>query len=140
MATFQRFNSFIEAVAEKKHDMSADTFKVMLTNTAPVATNTVKANITEIAGGNGYTAGGQTVPIASSSQTAGTYTAAVNTTLTWTAAGGSIASFRYAVMYNDTATNDELVGFWDYGSSISPAAGETFNWVMNANLLTIAPV
>lgn len=140
MATFQRFNSFIEAVAEKKHDMGADTFKVMLTNTAPVATNTVKANITEISGGNGYTAGGQTVAVASSSQTSGTYTAAVNTTATWTAAGGSIASFRYAVMYNDTATNDELVGFWDYGSTISPAVGESFSWVMNANLLTIAPV
>lgn len=140
MATFQRFNSFIEAVAEKKHDMSADTFKVMLTNTAPVDTNTVKSNITEISAGNGYTAGGITIPITSSSQTSGTYTAAVNTTATWTASGGSIAPFRYAVMYNDTATNDELVGFWDYGSSISPATGEAFDFVMNANLLTIAPV
>ncbi len=140
MATFQRFNSFIEALAEKNHDMGADTFKVMLTNVAPVATNTVKANITEIAAGNGYTAGGQTVPVVTSSQTAGTYTASVNTTLEWTATGGALATFRYAVMYNGTATNGELVGFWDYGSSITPATGEKFQWVMNANLLTIAPV
>lgn len=140
MATFNRFNSFIEAVAEKKHDMSSDVFKVMLTNTAPVATNAVKADITEISAGNGYTAGGEVVTVASSSQTSGTYTAAVNDSVLWTASGGAIASFRYAVMYNDTATNDELVGFWDYGSSISPATTETFEWVMNANLLTIAPV
>lgn len=140
MATFNRFDSFIEAVAEKKHSMGADTFKVMLTNTAPSAANSVKADITEISAGNGYTAGGQTVPVASSSQASGTYTAEVNTTVTWTASGGSIASFRYAVMYNDTATNKELVSFWDYGSSISPASSETFDWVMNDNLLTITPV
>lgn len=140
MTAFNRFNSFIEAVAEKKHDMSADTFKVMLTNTAPVATNAVKADITEISAGNGYSAGGIAVAVASSSQTSGTYTAAVNDSALWTASGGNIAFFRYAVMYNDTASNDELVGFWDYGSSISPASGETFEWSMNANLLTITPV
>ena len=58
MAAFNKFNSFVEAVAEKTHNLGSDTLKVALTNSAPVATNTVFANITEIAAGNGYTAGG----------------------------------------------------------------------------------
>lgn len=136
MAAFNKFNSFIEAVFEGQHNFASNTFKVYLSNTSPAAANSVKADIAEIANGNGYTTGGQTVTISSSSQTGGTYTAAVNQTLTWTASGGNIASFRYAIMYNDTSATDLLVGWWDYGSSISPAAGETFQWVMNTNLIS----
>ena len=136
MAAFNKFNSFIEAVFEGQHNFASNTFKVYLSNTAPTAANSVKADIAEIANGNGYTTGGQTVTISSSSQTGGTYTAAVNQTLTWTASVGNIASFRYAIMYNDTSATGLLVGWWDYGSSISPAAGETFQWVMNTNLIS----
>lgn len=136
MAAFNKFNPFIEAVFEATHNFGSNTFKVMLTNTAPTSANSVKADITEISAGNGYTAGGQAVTILTSSQTGGTYTATVNQTLTWAASGGNIANFRYAVMYNDTAASKNLVGWWDYGSSISPAAGETFQWVMNANLIS----
>ena len=68
MASFNKFNSFAEALTEKKHDLGADTLKVLLTNAAPIATNTVKANLTEITAANGYTAGGAT---ASSSITTG---------------------------------------------------------------------
>lgn len=126
MATFTKFNSFVEALAEKKHDLGADTLKVMLTLTAPVATNTVKADLTEIAAGNGYTAGGNACTITSSAQTSGTYKLVLADPATWTASGGAIANFRYAVLYNDTATNDELIGFWDYGSTVTVATGETF--------------
>jgi hypothetical protein len=126
MATFTKFNSFVEALAEKKHDLGADTLKVMLTLTAPVATNTVKADLTEIAAGNGYTAGGNACTISSSAQTSGTYKLVLADPATWTATGGAIANFRYAVLYNDTATNDELIGFWDYGSTVTVATGETF--------------
>ena len=136
MAAFNKFNSFIEAVFEGQHNFASNTFKVYLSNTAPAAANSVKSDIAEIANGNGYTTGGQTVTISSSSQAGGTYTAAVNQTLTWTASGGNIASFRYAIMYNDTSATDLLVGWWDYGSSISPAAGEAFQWVMNTNLIS----
>jgi len=126
MASFNKFNSFVEALAEKKHDLGADTLKVLLTNTAPVATNSVKADLTEISAGNGYTAGGNTASVTSSAQTSGTYKLVLGDPATWTASGGSIGPFRYAVLYNDTASNKELIGWWDYGSSITLAAGESF--------------
>ena len=66
MATFVKFESFVEALAEKVHNLGADTLKVMLTNTAPNAsTNTVKVDITEISAGNGYTAGGNSATVSS---------------------------------------------------------------------------
>lgn len=124
MAVFNKFNSFVEAVAEKVHNLGSDTLRVALTNSAPVATNTVLANITQIANGNGYTTGGTAATITSSSQTSGTYKL-VLADVVFTATG-AVGPFRYAVLYNDTATNDELIGWWDYGSSISLATGETF--------------
>lgn len=140
MAAFNKFNSFVEALAEKKHDLGADVLKVMLTNSAPLATNTVKANLTEITAGNGYTAGGATASITSSTQTSGTYKLVLGDPATWTAAGGSIGPFRYAVLYNDTATNDELIGWWDYGSSLTLATGESFavDFDPTTGVLTIA--
>jgi len=126
MASFNKFNSFVEALAEKKHDLGADTLKVLLTNTAPVATNSVKADLTEISAGNGYTAGGNTAAVSSSAQTSGTYKLVLGDPATFTASGGSVGPFRYAVLYNDTASNKELIGWWDYGSSITLASGESF--------------
>jgi len=124
MATFNKFNSFVEALAEKVHNLGSDTLKVMLTNSAPSAANTVKANITEIAAGNGYTAGGTQAVISASSQTSGTYKL-VLADVVFTASG-AVGPFRYVVLYNDTATNDELIAYADYGSSVSLANGETF--------------
>ena len=138
MATFNKFNSFVEALAEKVHNLGSDTLKVMLTNTAPVAGNSVKADITEISAGNGYTAGGATASITSSSQTGGTYKL-VLADVTFTATG-AVGPFRYAVLYNDTATNKELIGWSDYGSSLTLANGETFTVDFSASngVLTIA--
>lgn len=139
MATFNKFQSFVEAVDEKVHDLGADTLKVMLTNSAPVNTNTVKANLTDISAGNGYTAGGTAASISSSTQTSGTYKL-VLADVVFTATGGTIGPFRYVVLYNDTATNDELIGWWDYGSSITLNSGETFSVDFDASggVLTIA--
>ncbi len=138
MAVFQKINSFVEALAEKSHNLGSDVLKIMLTNSAPLATNTVKANITEISAGNGYTAGGTAVTITASSQTAGLYKL-VGNDIVFTASGGSIGPFRYAVFYNDTATNDELIGWWDYGASITLLAGETLTVDLDATngILTI---
>jgi hypothetical protein len=126
MPTLTKFYSFVEAIHEKKHNLGSDTLKVLLTNTAPSLSNTQKSDISgELSTANGYTAGGATVTITSSAQSSGLYTL-IATDVTWTASGGSIGPFRYAVFYNDTATNDELIGYLDYGYSITVASGQTF--------------
>lgn len=141
MATYTKFNAFVEDVAEKVHNLGADTLKVMLTLTAPVATNSVKANLTEISAGNGYTAGGTTTAQSSSAQSSGTYKLVI-ADVVFTASGGAMADFRYAVLYNDTPTSpaDPLIGFWDYGSTVSLASGETFtvDFDASAGVLQIA--
>jgi hypothetical protein len=124
MASFNKFNSFVEALSEKVHNLGSDTLKVMLTNTQPAATNAVKSEITEISAGSGYTSGGATLSVTSSNQTSGTYKLVVSD-VTFTVTG-SLGPFRYVVMYNDTATNKELIGWYDYGSSITLSTGETF--------------
>lgn len=124
MASFTKFYSFVEAMAEKSHNLGSDTLKVVLTNSAPSQSDTVLADITQISNGNGYTTGGATATTSSSAQTTGTYKLVV-ADVTWTASG-AVGPFRYAVLYNDTATSDELIGAWDYGSSITLASGETF--------------
>ena len=138
MATFNKFNSFVEAVAEKVHNLGSDTLKVVLTNSAPSATNTVLANITQIANGNGYTTGGSTAAQSSSAQSSGTYKLVLDPVVF--TATGSMGPFRYAVLYNDTATNDELIGWHDYGSAVTLAnAGETFtvDYDGSAGILTL---
>jgi hypothetical protein len=126
MPTLTKFYSFVEAIHEKKHNLGSDTLKVLLTNTAPSLSNTQKSDISgELSTASGYTAGGATVTITSSAQSSGLYTL-IATDVTWTASGGSIGPFRYAVFYNDTATNDELIGYIDYGYSVTVASGQTF--------------
>jgi hypothetical protein len=145
MATFQKFNQFIADVASGVHQLQTGTshvLKVLLTNTAPVATNAVKADLTEIAAGNGYSAGGTSVGTITGSQTSGTFKLVGGTDPAWTASGGSIGPFRYAVLYNDTPTSpaDPLIAFWDYGSSITLAVGESFTVDLDQSggILTLA--
>lgn len=125
MATFTKFDSFVEALAEKVHNLGSDTLKVVLTNSAPSAANTVLANITQIANGNGYTTGGSTSAQSSSAQASGVYKLVLGD-VTFTASGGSIGPFRYVVLYNDTATNDELIGYYDYGTNLTITTGNSF--------------
>jgi hypothetical protein len=141
VATFVKYQCFVENLAEKVHNLGSDTLKVMLSNTAPnVATNTVRADVTEIAGGNGYTSGGNQTTQTSSAQSGGTYTLSTSDPATWTASGGSIGPFRYAILYNDTPTSpvDPLIAYWDYGSSITLGVGETFTVDIGASTLTLA--
>lgn len=142
MASFQKFNQFVEDVAKGVHNLNTGSLKVLLTNTAPVATNSVKADLTEISGGNGYTSGGNAAAFSSGAQTSGTYKLVLSDPTTWTASGGSVGPFRYAVLYNDTPTSpaDPLIGFWDYGSSITLATGETFTVDLDGSngVLTLA--
>lgn len=140
MATYNKFLQFTKDLIDGVHDFDAHSFKVMLTNSAPVNTNTVKANLTEISAGNGYTAGGTATTIATST-TSGT-AKATGSDVTFTASGGSIGPFRYAALYNDTPTSpaDPLVAWWDYGSSITLASGESLLVDFDATngILTVA--
>jgi len=125
MPSFTKFNVFSSDLSKGNHKFGTDTFKVMLTNTLPVVTNTVKANITEIAAANGYTAGGPAITMTVSSTGAVTKITGADTTITAT---GAIATFRYAVIYNDTTASPvkPLVCFIDYGTPITMANGDTF--------------
>lgn len=131
-AAYNKFNQFAADVANGVHNLGSNVLKVMLSNTAPVATNTVKANITEIAAGNGYVAGGTVLLIASSVQVGGVYTLLAGGNVVFTAVGGNIGPFRYCVLYNSSVVNGPLIAWFDYGSSLTLAAGQIFTDVPNA--------
>lgn len=121
MATLNKFNIFVADLANKKHNLGADQLTVALTNSAPVATNTVLANITEISYTNCST---RNITLTSSTQTSGTYSLIlVDLTLT---ASGVVGPFRYVVVYNSTASGGPLIGWYDYGSDITLSNGDTF--------------
>lgn len=128
MATsaWNKFNDFSEQLVRGVHDFDANTFKVVLTNSAPTAANTILTDITQIANGGGYTTGGETTTI-TISETSGTTTVS-GTEIVWTGSGAGFGPFRYAVLYNDSSTSpaDALIAWFDYGSAISVSAGETF--------------
>lgn len=142
MATFNKFQPFVENLAEKGMNLGSDTLKLVLTNTAPVNTQGTLDLVTNHpppASANGYTSGGNTVTISSSAQTSGTYKLVLADSV-FTASSGAIGPFRYAILYDDTSTGDMLIGWWDYGSSITLADGETFTWDADATsgILTLA--
>jgi hypothetical protein len=122
--TFNKFNSFVEAVAEKVHNLGSDTITVALcaAANAPVATNTQLSDLTEASYTN---CSSRACTTSSSAQTSGTYKL-VLADLVLTASGGTVGPFRYIVLYNNTATNDELIGWYDYGSDITLSDGSTF--------------
>lgn len=129
MATFVFFHEFKGNLGLNLFNLNTDTFKAVLTNSAPSAANDDElADITQIANGNGYTTGGVTLTGVAWAETgAGTgIWKWTHDDFSWTAATGSMADFRYVVWYDDTSTNDKLVGYVDAGSTISLAVGNTF--------------
>lgn len=135
MASFTKFNSFVEALAEKAHNLGSDQLVVALTNVAPAAANTQLSDLTEISYVN---LSSRNVTTSSSAQSSGTYKlVCADLVLT---ASGAVGPFRYVTLYNDTSTNDLLIGYYDYGSSISLANTETFtvNFDGTNGVLTLA--
>jgi hypothetical protein len=136
MATFILFDDFGEDLGLKVHNLSSDDIKVVLSNTGPnAATGSVIGDITQIANGNGYTTGGQSLDSDTWSETSGgsgvwRYSSADEV---FTASGGSIAQFRYIALYNDTAASDQVVGYLDYGSAVDVTVGNTFTVDVGAN-------
>ena len=126
MAAYNKFNLFVDWLAKGNMNLSSDTLKCMLTNTAPVATNSIYSDISgnEVSNGNGYSTGGAAVTptLTNSSGTE----KLVGTNASWSATG-AVGPFRYAVLYDSTpASNKTLIGWWDYGSSITMANGDSF--------------
>ena len=126
MAAYNKFQITVADFANKIHNLGADALKVALSNTGPVNTNTILANITQISATNGYTAGGSAVSISSSSQSAGLYKLVASANTVFTAAGGSMGPFQYVVFYNSTPANGNLIGWWDYGAAVTITNGNTF--------------
>ena len=119
------FDRFKQDVAHKVHNLSSDSLKVALTNTLPdVSTAAVLTDITQIAAGAGYTAGGYAIATTSSGQTAGTYSLVLGA-VNIAASGGTMETWRWAVLYNDTAASDPVIALWDRGSPISLASGSS---------------
>lgn len=121
MAAYQKYTAAIESMLEGMN-LGTDTWKVALSATLNLADSTFTPGTTDLATGNGYTAGGNTCSVTSSSQTGGTYKLVLGSPAVWTATGGGF-TFRYAILWN--ATTNQPVGAWDYGSSQVVAVGET---------------
>lgn len=134
MASGNKFNAFAAYMPNGAVNLASDTIKVMLTNTAPDATKSVYSDISsnELGSGNGYTTGGATVTTVSSTQSGGTYKYVGSmANPTWTASG-SMGPFRYAVMYDSSASTKALIGWWDYGSPLTLSATQTFAITLDA--------
>jgi hypothetical protein len=132
MATYNKFNAWAETMVEAAN-LASDQFVIALTNSAPIASNSVLADITQISYTN---LSSRNVSTTSSSQTSGTYTL-VLADLVMTASG-SVGPFRYVVLYDDTVASDPLVGWWDYGSSITMANTETFTVDFTGAAITLS--
>jgi hypothetical protein len=135
MAAFTKFHAFVEHLAEKVHNLGSDQLTIALSTTQPSTSNSILANITESSYTNLTT---RNVGTSTSAQSSGTYKLVCNDLVL--SASGSVAAFRYVVLYNNTATNDELIGYWDYGSTVSLASTETFtiDFDQTNGVLTIA--
>ena len=141
MATYNKFQDFVEQLGKGVHRLHAagDTLMVYLTNTTPdAALDAVRVDLAEITAQNGYPLSGTDIQNGYT-ETTGTGTM-TGVDVVFTASGGAFGPFRYVVLYNNTATAlvGPLIGWWDYGSSISCNAGETFTVDFGASVLTIA--
>lgn len=126
--TGKAFDVVVLDLMKGYHAWHSHTLKIALSNVAPVATNSVFADITEIAAGNGYTAGGATCTVSALSQTSGSGKLVIDDVII-AASGGSISTFRYAILYNSTQTTPPkpLIGWWDLGSAITLSSGQSYS-------------
>lgn len=143
MATYNKFQQFVQDLAEKVHNLSSDQVEIYLSNATPdAAADAVKADLAEISTGNGYTGPQDTQN--TGAEASGTYTL-TGTKIVITAAGGTIGPFRYVVLQNTTPTSplDPLIAWWDYSTNLTLQNGETFTIKFNngdptGTILTVA--
>jgi hypothetical protein len=133
MAAFNKFQQFVEDLGLAVHNLNTATLEIYLSNAAPSASaDAIKTDLAEITNQNNYTA-----PVDTQNtwaETGGTATL-TGTAITITATG-AVGPFQYVVLMNQTATNDPLIGWWDYGSAVTLANGETFTWKPNNSATT----
>lgn len=125
ISAYNKFDCFAQDSFRGVHNLDSDALKIALTNVAPVRTQAVLADITEIAAGNGYPAGGEVVDVISYDQTTGVGRLLANDRV-FTAVGGDVGPFRYAVFYNSTPASKPLIAWYDYGANRTLQSGETF--------------
>jgi len=137
MSAYNGFEDFVFQLGKGTHQLHAagHTLKVYLTNNAPSASaDAIKTDLAGITEEHGYAAEDAQNDY---TETSGTGTLTCQD-ITFTASGGSFGPFRYVVLYNDTAANDELIAWWDYGAAITANSGETFKVDFGASTFTIA--
>ena len=128
-AAFVKYNSFIDEIAAGGHNLKTATYKLALTNTAPTAATDTVWNTTVApapVAGNGYTAGGNSITLTTAATTGGVFKLVLPDSV-FTATAGGIGPFRYAILYNSSASN-KLIGYYDYASSITLGDTETFTY------------
>lgn len=130
MAAYNKFQDYAEQLNKGVHNWASHTFKAVFSNAAPLATNTVLADITQIGNGGGYTGGaggGVALDGVTLSEASGTAKVVI-TDEVFTATGASVGPFRYIPIYNDSPTSpvDPLVCWFDYGSGVTLLDTETF--------------
>jgi len=136
MATYNKFQCFVEDLAEKKHNLASDTLKVAFSNASNAPSASADAVLADISTIDATNLGDVTLTVSSSGQSAGTYKLVVaDKTLT---ASGAVPAFRYVVIYNDSATNKEVICFFDYGSEVTLASGDTFKLEFGTELFSLA--
>ncbi len=136
MATYNKFQCFVKDVCEKKHNFATDALKVALSTAANAPSASADAVLADITTLTTPALDSMTLSVTSSSQTGGTYKLVVDDkTMT---ASGAVGPFRYIIIYNDTATNDELICYFDYGSDVTLASGDTFKLDFGTELFSLA--
>lgn len=131
MATYNKYQSFAEALTENAN-CGTDTWRVILSNTAPAVTDVTQADAAELTTSGGYTVNGNTCAVSSSTQTAGVYKLVLASPAQWVASGGGF-TFQYVILWNQTI--DVLAAWWDYGSPVvmDGAVGDTFDAQLSAS-------
>ena len=135
MTTFTKINSFVEALAEKKINLGGTGLTIALTNTAHTSTWTKLSDLTQISYTNLST---RVITVSTSVQTSGTYKlVCADLVLT---ASGAVGPFQYIYIYDDAATDDDLVCYYDYGSAITMTNTDTLtiDFSLTNGVLTIA--
>ena len=136
MANYTKFQQFVEDLAHGVHNFDSDTIKVALSSAGNAPSASDDAVLTDITTIAAPAVDSVTLTKSSSGQTSGTYKYIPND-LTMTASG-SVGPFRYVIIYNDTAANDPLICYFDYGSEVTLAKDDTFKLDFGDQLFSLA--